>query len=237
MRALHRFMNRLTSLATRRKDEERLRAEIEEHLALRTADNIRTGLSTSEARRQAVLTFGAVEAIREDCRDQKGLPLMETLIQDVRYAMRCFRKAPVFTVTTVLTLALGIGATTSIFTLVYAVLLKSLPVSNPDTLYRLGREAHCCDWGGYSQSKEFSIVSYELYKHFRDNTKGFAELAAFQPGQIPLGVKRVRSTEVARSYPGEFVSGNYFRCSEWRRTQGVRLPEATTDAMPHPSLS
>ena len=80
-------------------------------------------------------------------------------------------------------------------------------------------------------------MSYELYKHFRDNTKGFAELAAFQPGQIPLGVKRVRSTEVARSYPGEFVSGNYFRCSEWRRTQGVRLPEATTDAMPHPSLS
>lgn len=210
MRALRRFFKRLTSLTTRLKDEERLQAEIEEHLTLRTADNIRAGLSPIEARRQAVLTFGAVEAIRDDYRAQKGLPVMETLIQDMRYAIRCFRKAPAFTITVVLTLALGIGATTSIFTLVYAVLLKSLPVSNPDDLYRLGKEPHCCDWGGFSQSKEFSVVSYDLYKHFRDNTKGFAELAAFQAGQIPLGVMRVGSTEVAQSYPGEFVSGNYF---------------------------
>ncbi len=99
---------------------------------------------------------------------------------------RVLRKAQVFAVTTVLTLALGIGATTSIFTLVHAVLLKSLAVSSPDDLYRLGRETHCCMWGGYRQNNEFSIFSYDLYKYFRDNTKGFAELAAFQAGATGL---------------------------------------------------
>ena len=102
------------------------------------------------------------------------------------------RKAPAFTITTVLTLALGIGATTSIFTLVHAVLLKSLPVANPAELYRLGKETHCCYWGGYSQDKEFSLVSYDLYKYFRDNTKGFAELAAFPAIEALFGVRRVR---------------------------------------------
>jgi predicted permease len=113
----------------------------------------------------------------------------------------------------VLTLALGIGATTSIFTLVNAVLLKSLAVANPAELYRLGTEAAGCSYcPAYSQEerKEFSIVSYDLYKHFRDNTPGFAELAAFQGGGTDFGVRRSGARELAQSYPGEFVSGNYF---------------------------
>jgi predicted permease len=187
-----------------------LREEIEEHLALQTAENIRAGLSPVEARRQAVLKFGAVEAMKESYRDQRGFPFLETLIQDARQALRRLRMAPAFTITTALTLALGIGATTSIFTLAHAVLLKSLPVANPGELYRLGKEARCCYWGGYSQEKEFSLVSYELYKHFRDNTRGFAELAAFSAVQLRLGIRRAGSPEPAQSYPGEFVSGNYF---------------------------
>src|SRR5438034_820935 len=183
MRTLRRFFRRLSSRATTRQDEERLRAEIEEHLALQTAENVRGGLSSVEARRQAVLKFGAVEAMKESYRDQRGLPFLETLIQDTRQALRRLRMAPAFTIATILTLALGIGATTSIFTLVHAVLLKSLPVANPGELYRLGREARCCNWGGYSQDKEFSLVSYELYKHFRDSTHGFAELAAFSAAE------------------------------------------------------
>jgi macrolide transport system ATP-binding/permease protein len=164
VRAIRRFLKRLSSWTTIQQDEERLRAEIEEHLALQTAENVRAGLSPVEARRQAVLKFGAVEAIREGYRDQRGLPFVEILIRDLRHALRSLRKAPAFTITTILTLALGIGATTSIFTLVHAILLKSLPVANPGELYRLGKEAYCCNWGGYSQGNEFSIVSYDLYK-------------------------------------------------------------------------
>jgi predicted permease len=210
MRTLGRFFKRLTSWARTERDEERLQAEIEEHLLMQTAENVRAGLSATEARRQAVLKFGGVESMKEDYRDQKGLPFLETLTQDTRHTLRRLRMAPAFTIATVLTLALGIGATTSIFTLVHAVLLKSLPVANPSELYRLGKESRCCYEGGYSQDKEFSLVSYDLYKYLRDNTKGFSELAAFPALESLYGVRRSGSSEAARSYPGEFVSGNYF---------------------------
>src|SRR2546430_9079053 len=148
--------------------------------------------------------------MKESYRDQRGLPFLETLIQDTRRARRRLRMAPAFTIATVLTLALGIGATTSIFTLVHAVLLKSLPVANPGELYRLGRESRCCYIAGYSQDKEFSLVSYDLYKYVRENTKGFSELAAFPVADLLFGVRRSSTSEGAQSYPGEFVSGNYF---------------------------
>jgi hypothetical protein len=101
MRAVRRFLRRLGSWTRTRQDEERLRAEIEEHLALQTAENLRRGLPADEARRQAVLKFGAVAAISEDYRDGKGLPFLETLFQDTRLALRRLRKSPAFTATTI----------------------------------------------------------------------------------------------------------------------------------------
>jgi predicted permease len=187
-----------------------LQAEIEEHIALQTAEDVRAGLSPDEARRQAVLKFGAVEAMRESYRDQRGLPFLETLIRDIRQALRRLRLAPAFALATIATLALGIGATTSIFTLVHAVLLKSLPVAKPDELYRLGKEARCCFYNGWEQDKEFSLVSYDLYTRFRDNTRGFAELAAFSASEDTFGVRRKGVPEPAQSCNGEYVSGNYF---------------------------
>ncbi len=210
MRPLRRFLSRLFSWAVAQRDEERLRAEIEEHLALQTAENLRAGLSPAEAQREAALKFGGVEAIKESYRDQRSLPFMETLLRDLRFALRRLRMAPAFTVATILTLALGIGATTSIFTLAHAVLLKSLPVARPAELYRLGKEAHCCYIAGYSQENEFSLVSYDLYKYLRDNTRGFVELAAFPAVDLLFGVRRSRGSEAAQTYAGEFVSGNYF---------------------------
>jgi hypothetical protein len=156
------------------------------------------------------LKFGAVEAMKESYRDQRGLPFAETLIRDSRLALRRLRMAPAFTAATILTLALGIGATTAIFTLAHAVLLKSLPVARPDELYRLGKEARCCYLAGYSQDKEFSLVSYDLYKYLRDNTQGFSELAAFPAADFLFGVRRAGNSEAAQTHAGEFVSGNYF---------------------------
>src|SRR5579864_14753 len=98
------------------------------------------------------------------------------LLEDVRYALRQFRKAPGFTATAILTLALGIGATTAIFTLVHAVLLKSLPVAKPEELVRIGNEENCCVNGGMQDN--WSLFSYEQYKQFKEQTPGFAELAA-----------------------------------------------------------
>jgi predicted permease len=210
MRTLRRFFKRLRSWATAREDEERLLAEIEAHIALQTEENIRAGLSAEEAQREAVWKFGPVDAVKESYRERKGLPSMETLIQDTRYAMRRLVAAPAFTIATVLTLALGIGATTSIFTLVHAVLLRSLPVANPAELVRLGKEARCCYWSAYDQFKEYALASYDLYKYFRDNTKELAELSAFSASTHLLGVRRAGGAEPAQSYPGEYVSGNYF---------------------------
>jgi len=201
----------MTSWATSARDEDILRAELDEHIAMQTAENVRAGLSPVEARRQAALKFGSVEAVKESYREQRGLPSVDRLIQDTRLGLRRLRLSPAFSISTVLTLALGIGATTSIFSLVDAVLLKSLPVADPAALYRLGRESHCCYMGGFSQKDEWSIVSYDLYRHLRDNTKGFADLAAFQDSTPLLGVRRSGHSDPAQSYPGEFVSGNYFK--------------------------
>ena len=100
------------------------------------------------------------------------------LTEDIRYAFRQFANAPGFTATVVLTLALGIGATTAIFTLVHAVLLKSLPVAKPSELVRVGDVENCCVNGGFQDN--WSLFSYDKYKTFRDGTPGFTELAAFQ---------------------------------------------------------
>src|SRR5689334_17670626 len=130
------------------------------------------------------------------------------LVEDVRYALRQFRKAPGFTATAVLTLALGIGATTAIFTLVHAVLLKSLPVTRPEELVRVGDNDNCCVNGGLQNN--WSIFSAEQYKQFKEHTTGFAELTAFQSGSSLLGVRREGSDKPAESLRGEFVAGNYF---------------------------
>jgi putative ABC transport system permease protein len=135
------------------------------------------------------------------------------MLDDLRDALRQLRKAPGFTATAVITLALGIGATTAIFTLVHKVMLKSLPVAKPEELYRIGDKIRCCNWGGYLQGEDgdFSLFSWETYKHFRANTPEFVDLAALQAGNAPLGVRRVGSQAQADTRNGEYVSGNFFR--------------------------
>src|SRR6201984_815778 len=137
---------------------------------------------------------------------------------DLRHALRQVRKAPGFTTTAVITLALGIGATTAIFTLVHQVMLKSLPVTRPEELWRVCDKCRCCNWGGYTQDNDgdFALFSWEAYKNFREHTPEFTDLAALQAGNAPLGVRRVGSQGQADTRNGEYVSGNFFN------TLGVR---------------
>jgi len=130
------------------------------------------------------------------------------LFDDIRYALRQFLRTPGFTITAVLTLALGIGATTAIFTLVHAVLLKSLPVVKPSQLIRIGNNEQCCIDGGMED--DWSLFSTAQYREFRDHTPGFASLAAFQAGRSEMGVRRAGTNHAAEALPAEFVSGNAF---------------------------
>src|ERR1700753_3465641 len=106
--------------------------------------------------------------------------MIANLMQDVRYSLRQLRKTPGFTFTAVLTLALGIGANTAIFTLVHAILLKNLPVIDPSTLVRLGGREDCCNLSTAGLGDDQATFSYDGYKYLRDHTPEFAELAAMQ---------------------------------------------------------
>lgn len=130
------------------------------------------------------------------------------LLDDVRYALRQFKNAPGFTTTAVLTLALGIGATTAIFTLIQAVLLKSLPVAKPEELWRIGNDEVCC--ARRDLQGNWALFSFEQYKLFKENTSGFTGLAAFQVGQSLMGVRRAGDSRSSEPLVGEYVSGNYF---------------------------
>jgi len=141
MRTLRRWLKRSTSWATTHRDEERLQTEITEHLALLTADYIRAGLSPQEARRQALLKFGGTAPVKQSYREQRGLPIMEILIRDIRHALRRLRMAPTFTLTTVFTLALGIGANTAIFSVVTGVVIKPLAFPHPEQLITVNHSA------------------------------------------------------------------------------------------------
>jgi predicted permease len=136
-----------------------------------------------------------------------------TFIQDIRYAIRQLRKTPAFTVTVMLTLALGIGANAAIFTLVNAVLLKNLPVTNPQTLIRLGDHNDCCVGNGTRGDGDYSYFSTDTYEQLKKGLPEFEDLAAMQAGfhYRPVTVRRDGADTIARSVMGEFVSGNYFR--------------------------
>jgi len=156
------------------------------------------------------------------------------MIDDIRYALRGFLKTPGFTLTAILTLALGIGATTAIFTLVHAVLLKSLPVMRPGELIRVGNNENCCINGGMQD--DWSLFSTEQYREFRDHTPGFASLAAFQAGRTQVGVRRSGNNRPSEPLSAEFVSGNAFDTFGLRAWAG-RLLEPSDDQKGAPPVA
>jgi macrolide transport system ATP-binding/permease protein len=138
---------------------------------------------------------------------------MHALLQDFRYALRQLRRSPGFTAVAVITLALGIGANAAIFTLVDAVLIRKLPVTDPGALVRLGDRNDCCVGYGMRKDGDYSVFSTDTWNQLKKNTPEFQELAAMQAGfeSHPIVVRRGGSQFVAHPAIGEFVSGNYFR--------------------------
>jgi putative ABC transport system permease protein len=134
---LRRFFIRLSNLATGRSADQRLQEEIAEHLAFQTEANLRAGMAPAEARRQAALKFGAVGSIREEYHTELSLPFIETLLQDMRYAVRMLLKSPGFAFIAIATMALGVGATTAIYSVIDATLLHPLPYPNPTELVHI----------------------------------------------------------------------------------------------------
>ena len=202
------LLSRFAALFHRQALDEELDEELRAHLDIAMEENRRRGLSEEDARTAALRAFGGVTQTRERYRVQQGGPFLEVLVQDLRLGMRQLRKSPGFTLTAILTLALGIGANTAIFTLVHAVMLRSLPVANPGELYRIGANDKCCTWNG--TMGDWSIYSYPLYQYLRDHTAAFEEMAAFNTDNTLLSIRRSGTAAPAYSSIGEFVSGNYF---------------------------
>jgi predicted permease len=137
VKILRRFLIRLSNFATRRSADQRLQEEIAEHLAFQTEENLRAGMSPAEARRQAALKLGAVQAIREHHHAEQSLPLIENLLFDLKYAVRILLRSPGFSFIAIATMALGVGATTAIYSVIAATLLHPLPYPNPTELVRI----------------------------------------------------------------------------------------------------
>jgi hypothetical protein len=193
MKSLRRFLTRLFNSATRRAQEERLREEIEDHIALQTDENLRAGLLPVEARRQAMLKFGGVEAMKQDYRAERGLQLIENLLRDLRFALRLLRKSPGFTAVAVVTLAMAIGANAVVFGVMDALILRPLNVPQPESLY------------GTEYGVDTGFQSYPNYVDLRDRNRSFDGLAAFTFAFVGLDTGENPSRAA-----GYATSGNYF---------------------------
>lgn len=155
------------------------------------------------------------------------------LFEDLRYAFRRLRQSPGYAAVCVLTLALGLGANTAIFTLVDAVMLKSLPVKDPGELYRAGSGDNCCGIGGFQDN--WGIYSYPLYAQFRDHTPEFSELAVFQGGVSELSVRRSGSGAAADHLPVSSFPAITFPLSGWGRSPDGPSMRPTTGPQRRPS--
>ncbi|HKT23567.1 MAG TPA: ABC transporter permease [Terriglobales bacterium] len=205
---------RLRALLFRREMDEELSEELQFHLQMQAARNLARNVDPAEARRQARLQFGSIERAAEECREARGLSVLENLFQDLRYAFRILKKSPVFTAVAVLTLGFGIGLNTTLFSVVDAVAMKPIPVRDSGRIVRLER------WFASDAHGDIQYVfSHAEYRFFSEHNKVFSTLieASF-PRQIavslPLDAAAARVSKELLGPPeqavAQMVSANYF---------------------------
>ena len=215
MKILRRFLVRMRNLVVRQSHADRFREEMQEHLIQQTEENMRSGMPPDEARRHAALKFGVAETIREQYHAETSLPLIESTLQDLRYAVRILRKSPGFTAIAVGSLALGIGANTAIFTAAQHMLLDRLNVPHPDQLrmfyWTQPKEGIVSSmWGSWDDMPDGGEIStsfsYPVYQQMRQANRSMAEVFAFKP----YGRMTVTISGNAEAAETEMVSGNYY---------------------------
>ena len=194
------FFSRLRALFTMRRLDDDFAEELDSHLALLTDENIREGMSEAEAKRAAALKLGSQTVLREDHHEQRTILWLESVAQDIRFALRMLRKNPGFTATAVLTLALGIGANTAIFSVIQAVILRPLPFGSPDRLVWLnGRIVPLTDEAG---------VSPPDFRDYRANNRTFEQVAAMGYAASPSNLSGDKPEQVLST----MASANFFGC-------------------------
>jgi predicted permease len=196
MRSLRGTVMRVIGLIGGRRADQDLSTELDTHLAMHTEDNIRAGMSPEEARRRARIALGGTEQTKEQHRDQRRMPIFDELVQDLRYAIRALQKSPTFAATAILTLALGIGANTAIFSIVDGALLHPIPFPDPDRLVAL-----------YSTSaySNRNAISYLNFLDWQRQNRTFEELAAWRTDTFTL-----TGRGQAEHLVGVMVSANLF---------------------------
>jgi predicted permease len=196
MPTLRSFFARLAALFARQRRDRELTDELESHLQLHIDDNLRRGMSPEEARRQAVIGLGGLEQTKEIYRDRRGLPMIETLLQDLRFGARTLARNPGFTAVAVLTLALGIGATTAIFSVVYGVLLRPLPYRDSNRIMAVFE---------LTSKGTPSRLADPNFDDFRDQSRSFQAIAKYGDNVASVsGARQPTRTTVANVSP-EFL--------------------------------
>jgi predicted permease len=244
MRSARRFLRRLSNSIMRWRQDERLKEEIEEHLALQTAENLRAGMSPIEARRQARLKFGGVAGVKEDYQAERGFAYIETLLRDARFGLRMSRKSPAFTVIALLTVALGVGANTAIFSLIDALLLRALPVRDPQQLMLLKWSAR--NSPGYHTSHGYgdcvvrigvdNATSCSFSHPFFDDLRAHANLFSSITASGGMMQLDLSGSGTASFVQGLTVSGNYFETLGVRPAVG-RVLDASDDQPSAPAVA
>jgi MacB-like protein len=229
------LMARLRALSQRESVLRDIDEEFRIHVEMETEANLRRGMPPDKALDKALKSFGNLSRKTELGYDIRGGGWLGTLRQDLRFGARMLLKQPGFSLTAIMTLALGIGANAAIFTLLHAMLMKNLPVTDPQTLVRIGNNNDCCVYTEMPGDGNYSIFPTAAWRLIKETAPEFEELAALQAGfEIKaITVRRDGENAGARSAIGEFVSGNYFRTFGLRPEAG-RLLASSDDVVGAP---